>query len=497
VTRKLIFLAYFQIGIMQAMAGFFAWMVILNDYGFPPHILYQIDTGAQWAKDPLFCRFSGGYYVNEDGVIDTSRNPETDAPSIDYPLWDNGDAGYLKDCEFPLRNFLGSGGIVDVIHSSKANDGTSTNGGDASAFNKNMYKTAHVTIEAVAAMEYTNYFEYIPYRSRMSFFWKNKWLSWPLHKSEGLGGAFQASEEIFFTYNLPGVYSVCAADSTYNSKSNIRDSPNDKVRGSPEAIKAVKDITIKELRDAGGPMGAAMGVACPSVGNGVAIGDKNFRNALFMNGDLGAGGNNNNIDAAFNTSSSIFQNDFVMRHMPRYCMGADTGGKDGKVAKSSCGVGCWNQAGGSMSADFDPYASDLQQCVNIASRMTQAEALYHARAGYWVSIVVVQWSDLLICKTRWLSIRGQGLRNTTLNFGLFFETLLAGWLCYYSVFAVGLQTRPIRFTHWMPGIPWSIIIFMYDEVRKYLMRATSPEIVDPDTKQVKRIAGWIELNTYY
>ena len=51
VTRKLIFLAYFQIGIMQAMAGFFAWMVILNDYGFPPHILFQVDVGKQWAKD--------------------------------------------------------------------------------------------------------------------------------------------------------------------------------------------------------------------------------------------------------------------------------------------------------------------------------------------------------------------------------------------------------------------------------------------------------------
>ena len=29
------------------------------------------------------------------------------------------------------------------------------------------------------------------------------------------------------------------------------------------------------------------------------------------------------------------------------------------------------------------------------------------------------------------------------------------------------------------------------------MRATSPETINPDTKQVQREAGWIELNTYY
>ena len=103
----------------------------------------------------------------------------------------------------------------------------------------------------------------------------------------------------------------------------------------------------------------------------------------------------------------------------------------------------------------------------------------------------------MACKTRWLSIRAQGLRNSTLNFGLFFETLLAAWLCYCPLIATGLGTRPLRFTHWMPGIPWSILIFVYDECRKYLMRATSPEMVDPETKRVKRLAGWIELNTYY
>ena len=213
--------------------------------------------------------------------------------------------------------------------------------------------------------------------------------------------------------------------------------------------------------------------------------DKAFKHATFCNGDGTVPACSMLEDPA--AANSLAGSDFIKRHQIRYCAKA-----------TKCSPGCWNEAGGSMSDDFVfPPAEDTHQCANIASRMAQKEALDNARAGYWVSIVVVQWADLLICKTRWLSIRAQGLRNSTLNFGLFFETLLAGWLCYYSVFAAGLQTRPIRFTHWMPGVPWSIMIFMYDEVRKYLMRATSPEIIDPDTKQVKREAGWIELNTYY
>merc|ERR1711869_90661 len=106
---------------------------------------------------------------------------------------------------------------------------------------------------------------------------------------------------------------------------------------------------------------------------------------------------------------------------------------------------------------------------NVASRMVQKNALMHSQAAYWVSIVVVQGADLLICKTRWLSIKQQGLRNSVLNFGLFFETLLAAWLCYWTPVSLGLGTANIRFTHWFPGIPFSMLIFAYDECRKYLI----------------------------
>ena len=70
-----------------------------------------------------------------------------------------------------------------------------------------------------------------------------------------------------------------------------------------------------------------------------------------------------------------------------------------------------------------------------------------------------------------------------MNFGLFFETALGCLLIYVPVFNDGLFTRPIHILHWCPGIPWSIMIFAYDEVRKYIIRK------DP--------GGWIERFTYW
>ena len=56
-----------------------------------------------------------------------------------------------------------------------------------------------------------------------------------------------------------------------------------------------------------------------------------------------------------------------------------------------------------------------------------------------------------------------------MNFGLVFETVLGAVLCYVSPFwALGI--RPILFIHWLPGLPWSMTILMYDETRKWLMR---------------------------
>merc|ERR1719428_2788893 len=64
VTKKLVVFAYLQIGVIQAMSGFFTWMVVLNDYGYPPNILPGNGDPGQWGKQPLYCKLKGGSFCN-------------------------------------------------------------------------------------------------------------------------------------------------------------------------------------------------------------------------------------------------------------------------------------------------------------------------------------------------------------------------------------------------------------------------------------------------
>merc|ERR1712070_733227 len=105
---------------------------------------------------------------------------------------------------------------------------------------------------------------------------------------------------------------------------------------------------------------------------------------------------------------------------------------------------------------------------------------------------VVPWADLIICKTRMNSLYHQGMSNPLMNFGLLFETILAAFFCYLdSPFNFNLGVRPLRLSHWFPAVPFSCIIVMYDEIRKYMMRRTTKVTVDEKTKQVFRDAGWL------
>ncbi len=109
---------------------------------------------------------------------------------------------------------------------------------------------------------------------------------------------------------------------------------------------------------------------------------------------------------------------------------------------------------------------------------------YTCHTAFFVSIVIVQWADLIICKTRKNSVFQQGMKNHMLNFGLVFETVLAAFLSYCPGMDKGLRMYPLKINWWIPAIPFSILIFVYDEVRKYILRNSPP-------------GNWVERETYY
>lgn len=69
---------------------------------------------------------------------------------------------------------------------------------------------------------------------------------------------------------------------------------------------------------------------------------------------------------------------------------------------------------------------------------------YTCHTSFFMAIVVVQWADLLICKTRINSIFQQGMKNHQLTFALFFETLFTAFLSYTPGFHRGIRMYPLR-----------------------------------------------------
>ena len=106
------------------------------------------------------------------------------------------------------------------------------------------------------------------------------------------------------------------------------------------------------------------------------------------------------------------------------------------------------------------------------------------QTAFFVSIVIVQWTGLLVCKTRRNTLFQQGMKNCHLNFSLFFETGLAAFLCYCPGIYKVLKVRSIKFLWWLPALPFSLLILCYDEVRKFIMRKLPP-------------GNWVERETYY
>lgn len=108
---------------------------------------------------------------------------------------------------------------------------------------------------------------------------------------------------------------------------------------------------------------------------------------------------------------------------------------------------------------------------------------FTCQTAFFITIVVVQWSELVACKTRTNSIIHQGMSNHVMNFALVFETVLAAFLSYFPGMDVALNMYPIKASWWIPPLPFAVVIMIYDEGRRYFIR--------------KYPGGWVEEETYF
>ncbi|XP_063842469.1 sodium/potassium-transporting ATPase subunit alpha-like isoform X2 [Scylla paramamosain] len=108
---------------------------------------------------------------------------------------------------------------------------------------------------------------------------------------------------------------------------------------------------------------------------------------------------------------------------------------------------------------------------------------YTCQSAFFVSIVVVQWATLLICKTRRNSLIRQGMRNSVLNFSLFFETVLAALLIYLPGMDQALHIYPLHAQWWFCAVPFFFLALTYGVMLTYLIRHYP--------------GSWVEEEMYY
>ena len=136
----------------------------------------------------------------------------------------------------------------------------------------------------------------------------------------------------------------------------------------------------------------------------------------------------------------------------------------------------------------DEYNNNLEDSWGQEWSYGQRMMLQQTCNGaYFLAIVQVQWADVIISKTRMLSIFQQGMKNNVLNFAIIFETVLAAAVIYTPYVPQFIGIYPLAPEWWIPALPFSLLIWVTDETRRFFIRRA-------DTSAVGR---FLTEETYY
>ncbi|PSN38189.1 Sodium/potassium-transporting ATPase subunit alpha [Blattella germanica] len=111
------------------------------------------------------------------------------------------------------------------------------------------------------------------------------------------------------------------------------------------------------------------------------------------------------------------------------------------------------------------------------------ELEYTCHTAFFAAIFIVQTADVIICKTRRLSLLQQGMTNWPLNWGIVIQTIIAVGIIYIPKVDTILHFYPLKWYWWFLSFPYFFLIIFYDEVRRYLIR--------------RHPNGWVAKETYY
>jgi sodium/potassium-transporting ATPase subunit alpha len=91
-------------------------------------------------------------------------------------------------------------------------------------------------------------------------------------------------------------------------------------------------------------------------------------------------------------------------------------------------------------------------------------------AGYFMGIVVQQWANLMLCKTRRNSLFQQGMLNNPLIAAIAVMLGLTLLLCYIPGLQNNIHFNPLHWSWWITPMPFAILLLIQSEVKKIIAR---------------------------
>ncbi|CAF1209285.1 unnamed protein product [Rotaria magnacalcarata] len=126
--------------------------------------------------------------------------------------------------------------------------------------------------------------------------------------------------------------------------------------------------------------------------------------------------------------------------------------------------------------------NDLEDSYGQEWTYYQRKALEDTcHTAFFVTVVIVQWTVLLCCKSRRNSLFRQGMANQVLNMSIVFETVLAILISYTPYINRGLMMYPLKLHWWFLPLPFTLLVLIYDEWRKWMIRKFPGSIIDQET----------------
>ncbi|DBA01673.1 TPA: hypothetical protein N0F65_010324 [Lagenidium giganteum] len=438
VTKKLVAFSYLQMGLIEAAAGMFTYYVIMNDYGYPPSVLPGLGMGVTWGRQVLFCKVERGEFCSAGGAYKSGGKQKN------LGLQKEAVCGDTYNTTIPV-----GGSIYDAkIFWTPRHDGKVID----CQFALGNFKGSK---SKPSGWDRTDAKTYGDYTSDQS-----------VPTLQSMQAAMDAGYVPF--------YPMRGRRSHFFDKDWMKwDVSNKDVDGFDSKLATDILLTYQPV-----------GVYVITDGSDTSKDDVEAPSSAkdaFKNANVNVANDKGNVSTdSFKLGGKVYNKATMVR----------VASIDGKAACS--GDDCLL----SYQGGFASYEGG-KTYSNVVSRMMQSSALAVAQTAFFIAIIICQWANLLVCRTRMLSIVDQGMNNSVLNMGIIFETIVGVAFCYCGFVQTVFKTDAIRLTHWFCAMPFSMFIFGYDEVRKFMLRKTSRSYVDPSTGRIYRNKGWLEINTYY